>query len=130
MPVRCTGMVLLILSMAVPARAATPAASDPQTRAASALEDDLKTDPNNAELWLHLGFAYRKISQIDKAQTAFEKATSLSPNMKDAYFMLGLIYESKHMDEQAQKAWKSYMTAETDPDRRAIAQKHIHHLAQ
>src|SRR5689334_3271556 len=99
-------------------------------RAATAIEEDLKTDPNNAELWLHLGFAYRKLNKIDQAQSAFEKVVALSPNNKDATFMLGLIYESKNMKAEAEKAWKNYMATETDPEKRAIAEKHIHHLTQ
>ncbi len=119
------------LAFAVPARAANPASSTAdRARAASALEDDLKTDPNNAELWLHLGFAYRKLDKIDKAQSAFEKVIALSPNNKDASFMLGLIYESKNMKPEAVKAWKSYLAAETDHEKREIAEKHIHHLSQ
>jgi cytochrome c-type biogenesis protein CcmH/NrfG len=106
-------------------------AADPQKeRAVSALEEDLKTDPNNAELWLHLGFAYRKLGKIDQAQNAFEKVSSLNPNEKDAFFMLGLIYESKNQKDAAEKAWKSYLAAETDAGKRSIAQKHIHHLSQ
>ncbi len=101
-----------------------------QERAVSALEQDLKTDPNNAELWLHLGFAYRKLNKIDQAQSAFEKVIALAPNNKDASFMLGLIYESKNMKPEAEKAWKSYLAAETDHEKREIAEKHIHHLSQ
>ena len=109
-----------------PARAADPQ----QERATAALEQDLKTDPNNAELWLHLGFAYRKMGRIDQARNAFEKASSLNPKEKDALFMLGLIYESKGQTDAAQKAWTSYLAAETDSEKRALAQKHIHHLSQ
>src|SRR5438552_17228716 len=124
------GLAGVLLLLKEPARAASPAASDSQTRAASALEDDIKTDPNNAELWLHLGFAYRKLNKIDQAQSAFEKVVALSPNNKDATFMLGLIYESKNMKPEAEKAWKSYLAAETDHEKREIAEKHIHHLSQ
>src|SRR6266700_6557792 len=100
------GLVALFFTFSTSARAASPAADGPQTRAASALEEDIKADPNNPELWLHLGFAYRKLNKIDQAQSAFEKVVSLTPNNKDAYFMLGLIYESKNMKPEAEKAWK------------------------
>ena len=104
-------------------------ASD-QSRAVAALQEDLKTDPNNAELWLHLGFAYRKLNQIEDAQHAFEKAAALSPTgAKDANFMLGLIYESKNMKAEALRAWQNYLTVEKDPERRQMAEKHIHHLS-
>jgi len=99
-------------------------------RAVSALQQAVKDDPSNAELWLHLGFAYRKAAQIDDAQHAFEKSVSLNAGEADAYYMLGLIYESKHQTQEAEKAWKSYLAAETDASKRAVAEKHIHHLNQ
>jgi cytochrome c-type biogenesis protein CcmH/NrfG len=106
------------------------AVDPPQERAAAALEQDLKTDPNNAELWLHLGFAYRKMEMMDQARQAFEKVAALNPHETDAYYMLGLIYESQHNKAAAQKAWKDYLAAEANPDKRAVAEKHIHHLSQ
>lgn len=107
-----------------------PAADPQQERAATALEQDVKTDPNNPELWLHLGFAYRKMEKIDQARQAFEKVTALNPHQTDAYYMLGLIYESQHNTAAAQKAWKEYLASETNADKRAVAEKHIHHLSQ
>jgi cytochrome c-type biogenesis protein CcmH/NrfG len=104
--------------------------NDPKLRAAAALEQDVKADPGNSELWLHLAFAYRKDGQLERAQSAFEKAAALDPRSSDAFYMLGLIYESKHQSAQAQKAWQSYMATETDASKRAVAEKHIHHLAE
>jgi cytochrome c-type biogenesis protein CcmH/NrfG len=103
---------------------------EPKERAIAALEEDLKTDPDNAELWLHLGFAYRKLENISQAQQAFEKVTALSPGEKSAYFMLGLIYESRRNAAAARSAWTTYLSLETDPEKRAVAVKHIHHLSQ
>jgi cytochrome c-type biogenesis protein CcmH/NrfG len=99
-------------------------------RAASALEQDVKADPNNAELWLHLGYAYRKDNQIDLAQNAFEKASTLNPHSDNALFMLALIYEKKHQSQDALKAWQRYLAVETNPSERAVAEKHIHLLSQ
>jgi cytochrome c-type biogenesis protein CcmH/NrfG len=109
-----------------PARSADPQ----QERAAAALEQDLKSDPDNAELWLHLGFAWRKLEKISLAQTAFEKVAALNPREKDAYFMLGLIYEKQHKSEAAKKVWETYLSLEKDVGKRAVAEKHIHHLSQ
>lgn|GEM_PF-1496190 len=94
------------------------------------LEQAVKNDPLNSELWLHLGFAYRKAGDIEKSRTAFEKASSLNPRSADAFYMLGLIYESKHQTAEAEKAWQSYLSIETDTTKRAVAEKHIHHLDQ
>lgn len=103
---------------------------EPQERAITALEQDVHSDPNNSELWMHLGFAYRRAKQLDRAQEAFEKAVALNPRSVESLSMLGLIYESKHMDAAAEKAWQDYLAIETDPNRRAIAQKHIHRIEQ
>jgi len=122
--------VLLLAGRLTATAAETPAADTQRERAVSALEQDLKTDPNNAELWVHLGFAHRKMGKLDDAQRAFEKAAALNPRATEALYMLGLIYESKHDQKAAEKAWKDYLAAETDAEKRAIAEKHIHHLTQ
>jgi len=121
---------LAVVVLAVSTGRTAGATSRDQERAAAAIEQDLKTDPNNAELWLHLGFAYRKINKIDQSQQAFEKASTLSPGEKDSWFMLGLIYESKRDRQAASNAWKRYLAVETDAEKRAVAEKHIHHLSQ
>ena len=126
----CHRLILLAVLALLSGPHLARAADSQQQRATAALEQDLKTDPNNSELWLHLGFAYRKTDNIDKARSAFEKASALNPQEKDAYYMLGLIYESQHNTTAAQKAWKDYLAAETNADKRAVAEKHIHHLSQ
>src|SRR5262245_45255331 len=119
----------LIASSPVISMGAAPETA-PRERAVAALEQDVKTDPNNAELWLHLGFAYRKLGKIDDAQKAFEKSSTLNPRATDAFFMLGLIYESKHQTADAEKAWKAYLASETDGTKREMAEKHLHHLKE
>ena len=106
------------------------AAPDDKERAAAALEQDVKADPNNAELWQHLGYAYRKEGQVDKAQNAFEKVVTLNPRSDNALYMLGLIYEKKRQTQDALRIWRQYLTVETNPAERAVAEKHIHQLSQ
>jgi cytochrome c-type biogenesis protein CcmH/NrfG len=129
--IRFNDRLLLLASLTLLVFPPRARAVDPQQeRAAAALEQDLKTDPNNAELWLHLGFAYRKMDKLDQARQAFEKVAALNPHETDSYYMLGLIYESQHNKAAALKVWKEYLAAETNPDKRAVAEKHIHHLSQ
>jgi cytochrome c-type biogenesis protein CcmH/NrfG len=126
-----TSLVVCLLFLTPITKAAdSPTAAGQKERVVDALKQDVKNDPTNSELWLHLGFAYRKAGQIDDAQSAFEKAVFLNPKEQDAYYMLGLIYESKHMDTEAKKAWEQYLGSETNPERRAVAEKHIHHVSQ
>lgn len=101
-----------------------------EQRTTQVLENAVKADPGNADLWLHLGFAYRKLSQLDSALTAFEKAASLNPQGTDARYMLGLIYESKQQTAAAEKYWKEYLAIERDPAKRQTAENHLHRLSQ
>ena len=124
-------LAALFLALSISGRATESVdVAGQKERTVSALEEDVKRDPTNSELWVHLGFAYRKAGQINDAQKAFEKVTLLNPQSREAYSMLGLIYESKHMTPEAKKAWEQYLATETDAEKRAIAQKHIHHLSQ
>ena len=123
--------LLLFLTAASAGRAADSSPPPEQKeRAVAALEQAVRTDPNNAELWLHLGFAYRKLDRIDQAQNAFEKTAALDPRNQDALYMLGLIYEKKRQTQEALEAWKKYLAAAGDSEKRGVAEKHIHHLSQ
>ena len=103
---------------------------DQEERATTALLQAVKSDPNNAELWTHLGFAYRKTGQLDQAVDAFNKAATLNPRSTDALYMLGIIYESRHQTQDALRAWKAYVAIETDPTKKSTAENHIQHLSR
>ena len=122
--------LLLITVLGFARSADTQSALAQKERATAAIEQAIKTDPNNAELWVHLGFAHHKQGQLDQALEAFEKASQLDPHNQDALYMLGLIYESKGQKQDAIKAWRDYSTVVTDPSKRAVAEKHIHLLSQ
>ena len=119
-------LLLCLTFLALPVRAVP----NDQQEAVSTLEQDVKASPNNPELWLHLGFAYRKVDQMDQAQNAFQKALSLNPNSKEATSMLALIYEKKQQKPEALRMWKSYLALENDTAKREMAEKHIHQLSQ
>jgi cytochrome c-type biogenesis protein CcmH/NrfG len=113
-----------------PGLADAPGAQEQKERAAAVLEQAVKADPHNAELWVHLGFARRKQGQLDQARAAFETASQLDPGNQDALYMLGLIYESKGQTRDALQAWKQYLASVTDPAKKDVAQNHIHRLSQ
>lgn len=121
---------LLLGLLAAGALAVVGRADDAKERAAASLEQSLKSDPQNAELWVHLGFAYRKLERLDPAREAFEKAASLDAKNQEAWYMLGLIYEKQQKGQDALRAWRSYLAVVTDPEKRATAESHIHHLSQ
>ncbi len=125
-----TIMFILLASLYFSLAQKVMADQQDKERAVTALNEVIKKDPNNAELWLHLGFAYRKINKISQAQQAFEKTAELNPENQEALFMLGLIYEKNKQTQKALKAWKQYLSVSTDPEKRSLAEKHIHHLSQ
>jgi cytochrome c-type biogenesis protein CcmH/NrfG len=129
-PLKASLILFSLLAAAAPGWIARAASQEQKETAVAALEQDVKANPNNTELWLHLGFAYRKAGQIDLSQNAFEKAASLDPKNTDALFMLGLIYEKKHMTQDAQRVWKQYLDTAKDTEKRRDAEKHLHHLSQ
>ena len=125
------GIGSLLISLAGRAMADESSATmEQKQRTVTALEQDVKTDPTNSELWMHLGFACRKADNLDRARQAFEKAASLDSKNQDALFMLGLIYEKMKQPQDALRIWKQYLSVATDPEKRDTAQNHIHHLSQ
>src|SRR5690349_5776924 len=80
--------------------------TDSQQRAVEALQKAIQSDPQNAELWTHLGFAQRKLDQLDAAAVSFEKAVSLNPSSQESLYMLGLIYEKLKRPQEALRVWK------------------------
>ena len=97
-------------------------------RAKAAIEEALKKDPNNSELWVHLGYAERNMQQIDQAQAAFEKAISLNPKNVTAHFMLGLIYEKKKLYSNARTSWRVCLENSQDQRIKEMARKHLTQL--
>jgi cytochrome c-type biogenesis protein CcmH/NrfG len=125
---RFFSMLILIAVTSSPAfSVSTP---EQKQRALGLLEQAVKTDPRNPELWIHLGFAYRKEGRMDKAQQAFEQARTIDPSSREALYMLGLIYEKQNLRAQAQSTWNQYIQVETDPIKKAEGQKHLDVLKQ
>lgn len=98
---------------------------DEVKRAKAAIEEALQKDPENSQLWVHLGFAERNMQQIDQAQTAFEKAIALNPKNVTAHFMLALIYEKKKSFDKARTSWRVCLEHSKDERIKEIARKHL-----
>jgi len=129
-PLKVCLMSLLLAAAARGMADDSSSTKEQKERAVAALEQAVKTDPANSELWMHLGFACRKVDNMNRAKEAFEKAASLDPKNQDALFMLGLIYEKMKQPQDALRVWKQYLSVATDPEKRDTAQNHIHHLSQ
>ena len=101
---------------------------DEHIKNAATLEEAIKQDPANIELYIRLGFTYSKLEKADDAQRAFENAVRLDPKRAIAHYMLGLIYEKKGLKEKALTAWQACLDNATEPHLRDTAIKHLHHL--
>ena len=120
--------ILLLGSLAIyrSGRAAEDGLPDAQAKQArEVLLEGLKKYPENAVLWLQLGFNEKRLGDVDAAQRAFEKVVSLNPQNADAYYMLGLIYEKKKLKDQAVAAWKSCLANTKEDPIKEVAQKHL-----
>lgn len=95
---------------------------------AAAIEEDIKAEPKDAELYIKLGFIYSKLEEADKAQSAFEKAESLNPEKSIVHYMLGLIYEKKELKEKAIASWKKCLKYASKKKMKQTAEKHIKKL--
>jgi cytochrome c-type biogenesis protein CcmH/NrfG len=124
------GLSIALLAMPAPgpSKAQGPRSHEEALRVRIDLEQSLKSDPGNSELWMHLGFTNHDLEDVDGAQRAFEKSAVLNPRNADALYMLGLIYEKKKMTSEALKSWKAFLDISQDPWKRDVAVKHIHHL--
>ena len=64
-------------------------------------ENAIKLDPNFAEAYYYLGYAYWRKSEFDKAIEKFRKATNLDPYFIEAYVRIGDMYHYKGELEKA-----------------------------
>jgi Tfp pilus assembly protein PilF len=51
---------------------------------------------------LKLGMYYRKVGQLESAQTELEKAAQLNPNSATTHYQLGRVYKELHAIDRAQ----------------------------
>jgi len=99
------------------------------TKTAAELEEAIKQQPANAELYIKLGFTYTRLERADDAQRAFENAARLAPGKAITHYMLGLIYEKKGLKDKAISAWTACLQTAVEPQMRETARKHLHHLS-
>ncbi|MDE2292286.1 MAG: tetratricopeptide repeat protein [Elusimicrobia bacterium] len=96
--------------------------------AAGVLEQAVREHPKNSELYLHLGFIYKKLGRSEDAEKAFQSAVANDPHKAEGFFMLGLLYEKKGDRAKALAAWKSCAQYATEDGMKDTAQRHIHLL--
>jgi tetratricopeptide (TPR) repeat protein len=62
------------------------------------LHEGLTLSPNNSWLYFRLGDVYERLSIIDKAITAYQKAIDLSPDYYEPHYNLGVLYYNRAID--------------------------------
>src|SRR5687768_17418148 len=87
--------------------------SDELRKVRTVIETALKDDPQNSELWVHLGLVERKLDRVDAALEAFERAAKFNPQNANAHFMRGLAYEKKQDNIKALSAWEACLSVST-----------------
>jgi len=69
--------------------------------AISALEQEVKKDPRNAEAWAKLGHTYFDSNNPEKAIRAYKKHLELNPNNADVWTDMGIMYRSLGNPDEA-----------------------------
>ncbi len=81
--------------------------------AISEYKDSLKYNPDSAETYNNLGFAYMDKGDLDLAIENQKKAVELKPDLANGYYGLALALEKKGEKEEALKNWKKYLELST-----------------
>jgi protein O-mannosyl-transferase len=118
---------VLLLALAGPARAATPAseaayaegqtllASKHLPEAAQKFEAAVASDPGSAAAWYALAVARRKMGQCTSAIAAYRRYALLQPEKPEPYYGLGLCLRETGDKAAAVEALKRYVAMEKDP---------------
>ena len=77
------------------------------------LEQQTKTNPQNADAWIQLGNEYFDSKQYDKAIQAYSKSLELKPNNANVWTDMGIMYRRSGKPEEAIKAFDRAI--ESDP---------------
>jgi tetratricopeptide (TPR) repeat protein len=59
------------------------------------IDNALKNDPNNVDLWFGRGRVYYKLQDYDETIASFQKVVELKPDLYDGNYYLGLFYTLK-----------------------------------
>jgi len=78
------------------------------------INEVLKQNPENADLWCSLGVALIELKKYDKAAEKFEKAAELSPRLSSAWYGWGIALKASGQDEKAAEKIKTAMEMDQD----------------
>ena len=84
-------------------------------QAITKINEAIKKDKRNEELYYLLGKSYLKLRKVDLAQEAFEKAVSIKSKFHQARYDLGKLYLETDQLEKAQKTFTDGLDKAKDP---------------
>lgn len=83
-------------------------------QAISALDQSIRTSPNNPLAWFEVGYANRNLKRFDKALNAYRRAIALKPDYAAAYYEIGWIHNDQGQYAQAVEALTQATRLRTD----------------
>ena len=89
-------------------------------QAITMIQDAIKKDKRNEELYYLLGKSYLKTRQIELAQEAFEKAVNIKSKFHEARYDLGKLYLETDQLEKAKKTFEDGLKKAKDPKEKGI----------
>jgi len=89
----------------------------PFEEAVEKINEVLKQDPENADMWCSLGVALIELKKHDEAAAKFERATKLSPQLPAAWYGWGIALKALGKEKAAAKKIKTAMKIDQDSGR-------------
>ena len=81
----------------------------PFEEAVEKINEVLKQDPENANMWCSLGVALIELKKYDEAAEKFEKATKLNPQLPAAWYGWGITLKALGQEKTAAEKIKTAM---------------------
>jgi Flp pilus assembly protein TadD len=89
----------------------------PFEEAIEKIEEMLKQDPENPDMWCSLGVALIELKKYDEAAEKFEKAAELSPQHPSAWYGWGIALKALGQEKAAAEKIKTAMEMDQDSDK-------------
>jgi len=89
----------------------------PFEEAIERINEMLKQNPENADMWCSLGVALIELKKYDEAAEKFEKAAELSPQHPSAWYGWGIALKALGQEEAAAEKIKTAMEMDQDSDK-------------
>lgn len=81
------------------------------------INEMLKQDPENADMWCSLGVALIELNKYDEAAEKFEKAAELRPQHPSAWYGWGIALKALGQEKAAAEKIKTAMEMDQDSDK-------------